>query len=328
MQPYVEHEFKLGNGLTVTPGVKYASYKQDFVHYQDNGGAVGTLGGVLTKTATSQSIAGGAATLENSITYTDVLPSIDVHYMVKPNWSTYAQYAVGDQIPSTSVFDVKDAKVSPAPKPTKSKTAQIGTVWNGEGLSFSADVYHTTLDGAYTGVLNAATGNTEYTLSGTQVNQGVEVETNVIVGAGFSLYANATLGSLKYASGKWVAGAPRDTESVGVNYLHSGWAANLSVHRVGRMYNDGKDTTGVVNEAFTIDPVVVTNLFVNYTVKKLTGFDKLTKLQFGVNNLFDRHDIVGVSSATSTVVGVTAKPGDFLTILPGRSLSLTATMDF
>ena len=40
---------------------------------------------------------------------------------------------------------------------------------------------------------------------------------------------------------------------------------------MGKMYNDGTDTTpakNVVHEAFTIDPVVLTNLFVNYTIKQ------------------------------------------------------------
>jgi iron complex outermembrane receptor protein len=325
MQPYVEHEFKLSPTLSVTPGVKYASYKQEFVHLQDNGGAVGPLGGVYNKT--TGVITGGAASLANSVTYTDWLPSLDVHYKLQPNWSLYGQFAKGDQIPSTSVFDVKNALVSPVPKPTKSTTVQFGTVWNGTGLSLSADVYHTKLDGAYTGILDTVTGNTAYVLSGTQVNQGVELETNVTLGRGFSLYANVTLGSLKYANGKWVAGAPSDTESLGLNFQQGPWSANVQAKRVGKVYNDGKSASGVLNEAFAIEPVTVANLFVNYTVAKLTPFDKKTKLQFGVNNLFNRHDIVTVSGATGSSA-VTPLAGDYLTILPERSFSLTATMDF
>ena len=43
LQPYLEYEFKISEDLKLTPGVKYASYKQDFVHLQDNGGAVGAI---------------------------------------------------------------------------------------------------------------------------------------------------------------------------------------------------------------------------------------------------------------------------------------------
>ena len=55
----------------------------------------------------------------------------------------------------------------------------------------------------------------------------------------------------------------------------------------------------VVNEAFTIDPVVVTNLFVNYTVKSPFAQTKRAKLQFGVNNLMDSHSITGIAGVTN-----------------------------
>jgi hypothetical protein len=113
---------------------------------QDNGGAVGPLGGVCNKT--NDVITGGAASPANSVTYTDVLPSLDVHCKLAPNWTAYAQLAAGDQIPSTSVFDIKDAKGSPAPSATKTKTLQVGTVWQSAQMSLAADVHHTKLGGS------------------------------------------------------------------------------------------------------------------------------------------------------------------------------------
>ncbi len=141
-------------------------------------------------------ITGGAASLANSGTNIDVLPSLDVHRKLAPNWAAYAQFATGDQIPSTSVFDVKDAKVSPAPKATKSKTLQVGTVWQSAQMSLAADVHHTKLDGAYTPLSPDTNGNVAYVLSGTQVTQDVEAETNLAFGKGFSAYASVTRGSL------------------------------------------------------------------------------------------------------------------------------------
>ncbi len=327
MQPYVEYEFKFGDSLKVTPGLKYASYKQDFVHLQDNGGAVGPLGGVYNKT--TGVITGGAASLANSVTYTDVLPSLDVHYKIAPNWTAYAQFAAGDQIPSTSVFDVKDAKVSPAPKATKTKTLQVGTVWQSAQMSLAADVYHTKLDGAYTPLSPDANGNVGYVLSGTQVTQGVEAEANLVLGKGFSAYAGVTLGSLKYTSGaisgQWVAGAPKDTQTLGLNYQQGAWAANISANRVGRMYNDDK---AGVHQAFVIDPVVLTNLFVNYTVKSPLAFAKQAKLQLGINNLMNQHSIVGIASAATGSSSAKPSAADLLTVLPARSLTMTATVDF
>jgi iron complex outermembrane receptor protein len=324
MQPYLEYEYKVNEKLKVTPGVKYASYQQDFVHLQDNGKGVGPLGGVYNKT--TGVITGGAPSLSNSITYTDVLPSLDVHYKIQPNWTLYGQYALGDQIPSTSVFDVLNAKVSPAPSPTKATTAQIGTVWNSGNLTLAADIYQTKLEGSYTALSPDSAGNVAYIPSGTQKNQGIEAEANFSLGNGFSLYLNATLGSLKYDStGLWVAGAPADTESIAVNYQRNNWSVNLSANRVGQMYSD--DSTGK-NEAFVIDPVTVANLFANYTIKSPSSFAKQLKLQFGVNNLFDTHAIVGIASATAGSSSATPNKADLLTVTPGRSISLTATLDF
>ena len=49
-------------------------------------------------------------------------------------------------------------------------------------------------------------------------------------------------------------------------------------------------------------------------------------MQFSVNNLFDNHNIVGVTPA-STATSI-ASPNDFLTLLPARSVAFTMTVDF
>jgi len=331
-QPYLEYEFKVTDDLRVTPGIKYASYKQEFVHAQDNTGAVGLLGGTgqnpINKIPTSA--VGGASSLSNSITYTDWLPSLDVHYKLAPNWSVYGQYSIGDQIPSTSVFDVANAQVNPAPKATKSTATQVGTVWTAPGYTFAADIYSTVLDNSYTQLPTDPSGNVAFVSSGTETSQGIEVEANITLGSGFSLYGNATYGSVKYDStGKWVAGAPQDTESLALNYQKNEWDINLSVNRVGSMFNDSKDAAkNVINEAFTIDPVIVTNLFVNYTMKSPFAKAKKAKVQFGINNLMDNHAITGVAGVTTGSTSANPSNADLLNILPGRSVNVTLTLDF
>jgi iron complex outermembrane receptor protein len=326
-QPYVEYAFKVTPNLTATPGLKFASYRQDFVHLQDNSGAVGFLGG--TYNSSTGVLTGGQPFIRNAQTYTDTLPALDVHYQIRQNWTAYAQLAAGDQIPSTSIFDVKDAKVSPPPKATKTKTVQFGTVWQSAEMSLAADVYHTQLDGTYSPLPPDANGNFGYVLSGTQVTQGVEVEGNFVIGQGFSVYANAMVGSLKYdsgtISGQWVAGAPSNTETLGLSYKAGAWSTNLSVNRVGQMYNDGKDGT---HQAFTIDPVVLTNLFVNYTIREPFSFARSAKIQLGVNNLLNRHSIVAVAGPATNSTSANPLGGDLLTVLPARSILLTATLDF
>lgn len=329
LQPYVEHEFKVNDRLKITPGIKYASYTQDFVHDQDNGGAVGPLGGTFS--SATNTIAGGAANIANSVKYTDWLPSISANYMLQPNWSTYAQYAYGDQIPSTTVFDVLNAKASPVPKPTLAKVAQIGTVWKSDKMTLGADIYYMTLDGAYTKSATAdANGNFAWIYSGKQINQGIEAEGNFALGNGFSLYASGTLGTYKYESGQSVAGAPKDTETLALNYMQGPWKTNLSVKRIGKMYNDGTPLTGSnsVYEAFQLGAVTVTNLFVNYTIKHPDAMTKETKVQLGVNNLFNEHKIVGIANATAGSTSANPNNADLLTVLPGRSVNLTMTSSF
>lgn len=309
VQPYVEYEFKVTDALKVTPGVKYASYKQDFNHLADSS-KVGNLG--------------GAPSVSNSVSYSDVLPSLDAHYMLQPNWAVYGQYATGDAIPDTGVFDVPNAQVSSTPKPTKSTTFQFGSVWKSDKYTLDADVYHTKLDNDYTVVTDPVTLLPTYPLIGNKIVQGIEAESNIMLVGGFSLYLSGSVGTAKYDTGKWVAGAPSDTEAVAFNYHQAVWDSSLQVKRVGKMYNDN----GSTNEAFTIDPVVVTNLFVNYTIKKPVFFAKQAKIKFGINNLLNKHNIVGVSAGSGTSSSATPALNDLLTVVAARSASVTLTVDF
>jgi len=323
VQPYLEYEFKVTPELHVTPGIKYASYRQAFYHAQDNGKAVGTLGGKLNKAA--DTITGGAPSVSNALNYSDTLPAIDVHYMLAPNWSTYVQWAVGDQIPSTSISDVPGARVGNAGKATVAKTVQVGTVWNGQTVTVSADAFHSHLDGSYTALPPDPSGNVSWVLSGTEVDEGIEAEANVALTHQFNVYVNGTLGSLKYANGQWVQGAPQDTESVALNYRQTGWNVGLQANRVGRNYYD--DSNGV-HQAFTIDPVILTNLYSNYTIARpLPGMQRF-KLQLAIDNLLNRHSIVGIAGPAAGSSSAKPSANDVLTILPARSVSLTATADF
>lgn len=323
VQPYIEYEFHVTPALRITPGVKYASYKQNFRHLQDNGGAVSTLGGVYNKA--SGTITGGAPYIDNSVKYTDTLPSLDLHYQLAPTWSAYAQIARGDQIPATGVFDVANAKVATTPKATKSTTTQLGTVWQSEKWNLSADIYRIRLDSPYSSSLDPVSGEPVYYLNGKEISQGVEAEGTVMLGNGFSVYGNATFGSTKYDTGKWVAGAPADTETLSLNYQHAGWNTGLFFKRVGKVYADN----GATHEAFGIDPVTLANLFINYRLKNPVSFAKLAKLQIGVNNLFNRHSIVDIAAAgTKTSSSAAPSQADLLTVTPARSVSATLTLDF
>jgi len=79
--------------------------------------------------------------------------------------------------------------------------------------------------------------------------------------------------------------------------------------RVGTRYNDN----GTINQAVTIEPFNVTNLFFNYTLKG-DSFLRGTKIRFAINNLLDQHNIVGVVPFSTKSNAPAA--GDQLTLLP------------
>jgi iron complex outermembrane receptor protein len=53
-----------------------------------------------------------------------------------------------------------------------------------------------------------------------------------------------------------------------------------------------------------------------------------SKLGFAANNLFDSHNVVGITpfTAATTAVAYAPNPGDQLNLLPGRSVMVTLTV--
>jgi iron complex outermembrane receptor protein len=308
LQPYAEYELKLADTLSITPGVKYAYYKQDFTQFADNGKTVGSLN--------------GAPFVKHAAEYHSWLPSIDAHYLPQSYWSMYAQYGKGQNIPPTSVFDVKNAQVGTLPKPVLTNTLQLGSVWKSRRATLDVDVYHIDFESDYSSTVDPVSGDTRYFLNGKSVTQGVEAESTILIGHGLALYLNATAGTARYTDSKlWVQNAPSDTETVGLTCNLASWNVGLFSKRVGQMYNDN----GSIHQAVAIDAFNITNLFLNYTLR---GSSRLaqTKVRLAVNNLTDSHAITAVSPASIT--SNAAAPGDVLTLMAARSVSLSFTVGF
>ena len=296
------------NALSITGGVKFDYYNQSLTQFADNGKTVGSLN--------------GAPSITNDGAYHSVLPSFSAHYMLQPSWSAYVQYAKGDTIPPTNVFDVKNGLVLTVPKPTLASTYQAGSVWKSNRATFDIDGYYINFENGYSSSLDPTTGEPVPLLTGNSVTKGVEAESNLLVGDGVRLYLNATAGSAKYVTtGLWVANAPQDTETVGLSYDRGSWDVAVYNKRIGQMFNDN----GSINQAVAIAPFNVTDLYLNYTFRNGTRF-QATRLSLAFNNLFNNLNIVGVTPA-STKTSVAA-PGDIVQLLPGRSVSLTVTFGF
>jgi iron complex outermembrane receptor protein len=306
-QPYVEYEYKLTRDLSLTGGVKLANYNMNFTQYADNGKTVGSLN--------------GAEAVIHNESFRAWMPSLDARYKVRPNLTVYAQFATGSVIPPTNVFDTKNGTVAVLPKPTTTKTYQIGSVLKFNRVTLDVDGYYSHFQNPYSSSPDAS-GEPVFYQTGPSNTKGVEAESNVLIGYGFSLYLNGTLGSAKYqTTGLWVQNAPKNTETIGFTYRVKSWDLGFFNKRIGSMYNDN----GAVNQAIAIDPFNVTNLFLNYTIRG-DSYLRGTKIRFGINNLLDKHSIVGVSAANAN--SNLASPNDILTLLPARSLSLTVTFGY
>jgi iron complex outermembrane receptor protein len=313
LQPFVEYEYRVTRDISFTAGVKLAYYRMDLKQFADNGKTVGSLG--------------GAPFTEHSAPYHAWNPSADLRYKIKPNWTMYAQFAEGNAIPPSSVFDSKGALVAVTPKPTAVKTYQVGSVVKFNRFTLDADAYYSHFQNPYSSFLDAA-GEAFFYQTGPSNTKGVEVEGNVTLTHGLSLYLNGTAGSAKYQGGAkyangglWIQNTPSNTEAIGMTYSTRGWSVGMFNKRVGRMFNDN----GSVNQAIKIDPFNVTNLFINYTIRG-DSYLRGTKIRFGINNLLDQHNIVGVSPFSSK--SNAPAPGDVLTLLPARSVSLTVTFGY
>jgi iron complex outermembrane receptor protein len=306
LQPYAEYSWRALPNLSITPGVKYAYYKQNLTQFADNGKTVGNLN--------------GAASVNHVAEYHSWLPSIDAHMLVQPYWSMYGQYGKGQAIPPSSVFDVKNAQVGVLPEPILTDTYQVGSVWKSHRATLDVDFFHVKYQSDYSSTFDNTTGDTVYFRNGESITKGVEAESTILVGGGVAVYLNATKGSAKYTdSGLRVQNAPSDTETLGLTYNLGSWNVGFFSKRIGQMYNDNS----TLHQAVPIDPFNITNLFFNYTVRGSSRLSQ-SRIRLSVNNLTDSHAITGVSPAS--IKSNAPAAGDILSLMAGRSASVAFTV--
>jgi len=346
--PFAEYEWRATSRLTVTAGVKDAHYTMALNQYQDNGKTVGCLGGKTSKDAVSgaPTCVGGSAFVSHSIGYNNWLPTLAARYRLQRNWSVYAEFAKGSVIPPSNVFDVANGAVLAPPKPTLATTYQTGSVLKYNRWTLDVDAYYVHFQNPYTSYLDPTSGENVFTLTGPSNTKGLEAESNILLGHGLSFYLNGSLGSAKYQTGPsyangglWVANTPKNTEAFGLTWQQKNWNVGMFHKRVGSMYNDGTGNINYVingitvptpaNQAVAINPFDLTNVYINYTIKN-SSFLRGSKLGFSVNNLFDNHNVVGVTPAVNATAAAPFVPNsaDLLNLLPGRSVMVSLTIGY
>ena len=323
-QPFAEYEFHPTTKLTLTGGFKYARYTQDLNQYPDNGKTIGNIDPITKKPITIR---------YSDAAYNSYLPSGDANYRLKQNWSVYGQVATGSVIPPSSVFD-QAGRVTVLPKPSSTLTFQAGSVLKLKRLTLNGAYYHIHFGNSYTAIADPSIqSGTQFYSSGDSVTQGFEGETNIYLASGLSLYLNGTAGAAHYVSStingqpnvnlnKWVANTPANTEAYGLTYQRHSLDLGIFNKRIGPMWNDN----GSFNQVAPINPFQVTNLYFNYSVRNTSWLDG-TKLRLSFNNLFDTRSITSITPGTKGAV-FTPGPNDSLGLLPGRSITLSATFGY
>jgi iron complex outermembrane recepter protein len=344
-QPFAELEWHPARKLVITAGVKDAEYAMHLNQFQDNGKTVGCLGGVLTAQPVTAIpfCVGGAPYVTHGVIYNNVLPNLSVNYHLRSNWSVYGQFAEGSTIPPSAVFDVTGGVVLTPAKPTLAKTYQTGSVLKFNRWTLDADAYYVHFQNGYDSYTDPTTNEAVFVATGPSNTKGLEAESNIAIGHGFSLYVNGSLGSAKYAEGpnipnggEWVADTPKNVEAASLLYQHGNWDIGLVEKRVGTLYNDngtlnylidGEKIPYPVDQALTINPFSLTNFFFNYTVKSASWM-RGSKIGFAANNLLNNRNVVGITpfTAATSAVAYAPNPGDQLNLLPGRSVMVTLTV--
>jgi len=330
LQPYAEYELHLIPRLTLTGGTKYSYYGMNFIQYADNGGKIGYLGGTQ-------------ASISNTATYKEWLPSADANYRIRQNWSAYGQFSKGNIIPPTSVFDVTNGAVVTLPKPTGVSSYQTGTVVKLKHIAFDGDAYYIKFQNSYSAANETINGVTDtyYYLGPDAESKGFELETNVYFGHGLSFYANGTANRAVYVgtsvpTNLFVQDSPDNTEGFGLTYQAKNLDIGFFQKRVGEQWNDN----GAYHNQYLSAPFNIDNFFFNYTVRNNTILDR-THVALSLNNLLNTRNIVTIgtfgNSAVPVVAGGVSSPylattaisgADLLTQTPGRSVSLTFTFGY
>jgi len=207
VQPYAEFEFKVNDKLKITPGLKYNIYQIDMNQFPS------------AKSCAATNVSGCSSQVNSSATYNDLLPSLEARYFLEKNWNVYGQYAKGDVIPSSSVFDVKGGTVTTPPPPVRTNTVQFGTVYQTPTFMFDFDVYYTSADSSYVSASDGS-GGFQYVPSDAVIYKGIEAQANYVLGGGFNLYGNASLLRANYdnAAGLSAASVPNDIETIALMY--------------------------------------------------------------------------------------------------------------
>ncbi len=298
IQPYAEYVWRPNEKWAVTTGVKWNDFNRTYNAAMDQ-----TVGGPLSY----------------SHTWSSFLPSLDVHYYIANNWSAYGQVAAGMQAPLLfgSFYYPATATAATTPQnyltPAKTMNYQIGSVFKSRKLTASVDVYYIT-DTNVQNVGTTASGLPTLSQVGAVHYQGIEGEATYNLGSGLNAYGNYSYNG--YTSATPIFNAPSNTAAMGLLYQHSGANASLLAKEIGPRWG-GSDITGN-NTHF--GSYTTANFAAGYLLGNL-GWAKSAKIQFQLDDIFNRTDVIAFAGNTS---GGNA----LFWTMPGRTFSVNLSAGF
>ena len=301
-QPFVEFEWKPLDNLTVTPGVKYIMFRR-------------RVNAEVNQTSRTPTDFGN--------TWTTTLPFLTANYRLGRDWSVYAQYAKGFLAPDLNTTYVARPAAS-AFNPQTSTNYQIGTVFRSDNLVIDGDIYQVDFNDkvvqfAPGQVVNGVTLTDAqfFNIGGVQY-RGVELQATYAFDSGLALFVNGSKNDaivkdspVPANNGLQLNGAPEWTAAAGVMYNSGPFRASLIHKLIGTQYAS-------LAEVNKIDVLETTGLNASYL------FDAL-ELSVGINNLFDKQDIVSISGNPPATGAVDARRYGFQA---GRSVQVTAKVSF
>ncbi len=297
-QPFVEYEWAVAPGVTVTPGLKYMNFTRSV------DATVNQTSGVPAK---------------YSETYAATLPFLTVNKLINPEMSVYAQYAKGLQVPALSYLQV--AAIANTPTPQTTTNYQVGVVGKSDRFAWDADLYYINFDNMLgSTVLN---GQTSFYNAGGAVYKGAEAQGTYVIGGGVSAYVNGSINDANYTTGNAagnvgrVENAPSMTAALGALYNKGPVAASLIYKKTGSYFMSANQPA-----TYFVSGYSNTDLNIGYTIKNpgVMGM-KAVKVQLSVFNLLNKQDVTSITKGTTTAL-------DQYQWQAPRSAMLSAKLDF
>lgn len=309
-EAYVQYVWHALPGLDITGGDKYVDFER-----------------VLAATVNQ----GTNLPVSYDHSYRRDLPSADVHYKIADNWSAYAQWSKGFLAPNLNTLYVANPEKNQV-NPEATTNVQLGTTYVGQSFNVSADVYKINFSNLIQKLSDGNPNDTFFYNLGAVKYKGVETEGTYVVGAGFSVYANASWNSaVVQTTQTWVPLTPNTTGALGLLYSHGPLQGSVIEKYVGRRYGD---TTTAPNGISTINAYPLggygtADAAINYLVGPVGSVIKNAKVGVTLQNLADRKSIYFLNGYTngSTPNGYVNGNPLFFT-LPGRSFQINLSASF